>query len=540
MSELKPSKIRCKKCGYEPNIITDVCIKCGGEIIKICGNCGYENSVEKIYCDSCGALLALTPHKKIDIEDKKDTATKETPKKTKIEFEPITDTMSREDSYRKRMEESKEKKEMEPGIEKINNVKKEAQIIQKYTGNKEEQRKDTQKDTSTTVLNPPEKNRKRFLIIISVSIIVSLIFSYVFFIRQSISKYQLLFRAKGYLTALKNKDYEKAYSYLSNNSKTLVNFVDFLKVSEDYYSKIGDWDFKDVKIYYFDENNSVISYKLKEGGEWRDDYLNFIKEYNIWTRPYVWNIFEDIDNAINSRDISKALFLSQKLYLIDPLDPRASGYLCWSEYFMGLYDKSVESCRRTFEISQIYPIKYYNDEDLFWYRFSYADSLKFTNRVEEAIKVFDYLLSQPDVSIKSKCSSFIARADSYSKIKKYDSTLADLQSAFSICPDGVEKKEAQNRINMLNGLGCNDSIKLFKRCNFEGQKFENYILTFIKDLKSRDKKANYNLNINCNHLEGPYYEVEGILKNSKKNQIISIYKGKINLWERSGEIIKED
>ena len=55
----KISVIRCPKCGYEPNVLTDTCLKCRAELEKLCGNCGFSNAVEKNYCDTCGGLLVL-------------------------------------------------------------------------------------------------------------------------------------------------------------------------------------------------------------------------------------------------------------------------------------------------------------------------------------------------------------------------------------------------------------------------------------------------------------------------------------------------
>ncbi|MEF3279362.1 MAG: zinc ribbon domain-containing protein [Elusimicrobiota bacterium] len=544
MDNINPSKIICKKCGYEPNIITDVCIKCGGEIVKICGKCGHENSVEKSRCDNCGELLALTPQKKIDSSNRKDDIPPKEEKKIKLEFEPINESVwKKDDSYRKENEKQKinaeEQKEVESKIKKTEDEKKK---IEDYIKNSSFDEKNAQPITSTLQVKK-DNYKKRIFIIIFSSLVVSIIASYLLFVRKSISRYELLYTAKKYLNALKERNYEKAYNYLSNNSKTIVSFTDYLKASESYYSKIGSWEFKDLKIYYFEENQSVIVYKLKEGdGQWRDDYLNFVKEHGVWTRPYVWNLFRDIDEAFSQRDFSKSLFLSQKLYLIDPLDPRSSGYLCWSEYFMRLYDKAIDSCRRVVELSAIYPIKYYNEEELFWYRFNYADSLRFTDRIEESIKIYDLLISNPDVPIKNKCSVFLARADGYVATKKYNSAMNDLASAISICEDGIEKKEAEKRISMLKGESCSDAIKYLKNYKIDGVNINDFIDSELK--KTFDvSKLKYETEYVCNYLNGPSYKVEiRVKKSGKKRFDILRYEGIVNLWERTINIkqLKEE
>ncbi|MCX7647267.1 MAG: hypothetical protein N2Z60_01510 [Elusimicrobiales bacterium] len=534
MSDIKPSKIVCKSCGYEPNILSDVCIKCGGEIVKICGNCGNQNGVEKVRCDSCNTLLALTPQKKIDLEKEKEE-TKPENKKIKIEFEPITETMSREDSERGNYKKPEVKFNSNPISEDVKKTEKEKKAISEYVD--QIPKKLEQKEEPKECKEKSSFKNKRFLIVIVSSLVVSLLLSYFLFIRKSLSRYNLLFTANKYLSALKNRDYEKAYSYLSNNSKTIISFTDYVKTSEDYYSRVGSWDFKDLKIYYFDNNQSVVKYKIKEGNEWKDDYLNFIKEHDIWTRPYVWNLFEQIDEAFNLKDFSKALFLSQKLYLIDPLDPRSSGYLCWSEYFMRLYDKSMESCKRTIEISSIYPIKYYTDEDIFWYRFNYADSLKFLGKNEEAIKVFGELLKIPDVPSKSKCSVFLSRADAYARIKSYENSLKDLSSAVSICGEGMEKNDAEKRIAMMNGVMCEEALKFFKNYKYENARFEEFINSVLKNIKLQNPKFKYDISFSCKHTIGPEYEVFAEIKKISKNpEVVKNYSGRVNLWDRTLEL----
>ncbi|NLH39134.1 MAG: hypothetical protein GX445_03625 [Elusimicrobia bacterium] len=540
MSDIKPSRIRCKKCGYEPNVITDVCFKCGGEIVKVCGSCGYENSVEKMYCDSCGSLLALTPEKKIEVSDRVSEKTKNDSSKIKernLEFESIGETVSnREDSYRVKLNK-----------EEIQNPSAQASLIdEKKLKDAVDTNKSSSDDTPSERINtnyaPQKKSKKKIYIIISSVVVICLLIFHLLFINNGFSKYKLIFTTKKYLTALKNEDYTRAYDYLSSNSKSLITLKDYLKTSNDYYSKIGKWDFKDIKIYYFDENQSIITYKLKEGNEdWKDDYLNFIKEYGVWRRPYVWNLFEQIDDAFSQRDFSTALFFSQKLYLIDPLDPRASGYLCWSEYFMRLYDKSAEDCKKVLDLSAIHPVKYYTEEELFWNKFNYADSLRFLGKTDESIKVYDSLISASGIQSESKCSVFLARSDAYVSLKDYDMAISDLSSASSVCKDNISKKEADDRMRIIEGLACDDAVKFVKNYNFNGIRFEDFLEQRLKKIISRNNNLRADLKFECEHKIGPKYQVRSFISGMYNRDILS-YQGEVDLWEKTVQIrkIKEE
>jgi hypothetical protein len=548
MSDIKPSKMRCKKCGYEPNVITDICLKCGGEIVKICGNCGYENSVEKTCCDSCGSLLALTPDKKIDIHDGKSTEhsdkkmRNDSSRKVTLEFESISETVAgKEESYRR----SGDKKHTDDDVkerllDKGEIAEFEKQKIENFAKKKDDKILSENNEVKKVLPLPvaESKNKKKLYIVLSAVIAVVICVTFLLLFKNGFSKYNLTFTAKKYLTAIKDENYVKAYEFLSSNSKSLISLNDYLKTSSEYYSKAGKWDFKDLKIYYFDDVQSIITYKLKEGnGEWKDDYINFIKEHGVWTRPYVWNLFEQIDDAFGKRDFSTALFLSQKLYLIDPLDPRSAGYLCWSEYFMRLYDKSMESCKKVLELSAIHPVKYYSDVELFWNKFNYADSLRFTNRLNEALNVYNLLIADSNVSLEDKCSVFIARADTHLWLKQYDKTEEDLASASSVCKDDMSKREADNRIKIMQGLGCDDAIKLVKNYNYNGTRFEDFMDVQMKNVAEKGRKNKLNLQFSCKYISGPDYLVRvSIYGGHKKDVNLLNYKGEVNLWEKTVEM----
>lgn len=528
MSDLKPSKIKCKSCGYEPNIIADVCIKCGGQIVKICGNCSHENAVEKNRCDLCGQLLALTPHKKIDIDDKdkfEESNKQNLETKKTIEFESITETISRkEESYRKKINTPQRSDNIDKKLDEVVSEKKRIEEFVK------EQKKSSEKPQEVQIKSEKKISFKLLVLLISIFIIF-VVFVYLIFGRKSYSRYELILTTKKYLSALRDNEYDKAYEFLSQNSKSIVSFSDYVKTLENYYSKVGKWDFKNIEIYYFDKNQSVIKYKLIENGVEKDDYLNFVREYGKWRRPFVYNLFEEIDDAFNKKDFPKALFLSQRLYLIDPMDPRSSGYLCWSEYLMRLYDKSVESCRRVIELSNIYPIKYYNDIELFWYTFNYADSLRFLGRIEDSIDIYNNLIRNPVASLREKCTVYVARSDSYVAMKKYESVLKDVKSAIEICEDGsIEKNEIIKRFRMLNGDMCNEAIIFAKKYRYNNTTLEEFLADEIKSLAI----VNYHIDWGCTHQTGPIYDIKVEVYKGKK--IIKTYRAGVDLWEKVLEL----
>jgi len=122
---MKPTIIRCNKCGYESNIISDTCIKCGSKLEKICGSCGFANAVEKNYCDQCGKLLTLRiieeNNQKENIEIKKENVI------GNLEFENFIEAIDRKDiSYRNKLSTTNEfdKKKAEETLKEKENLKK--------------------------------------------------------------------------------------------------------------------------------------------------------------------------------------------------------------------------------------------------------------------------------------------------------------------------------------------------------------------------------------------------------------------------------
>lgn len=539
---MKPAIIRCSKCGYQSNIISDTCIKCGAPLVKVCGNCGAVNSVEKNYCDGCGQLLALKVPKENIVEEKpekqseKKDETKESPKMS-IEFESLHETVSsRAESFRKRQESNVQ--ESSPSVEnkdeRVDSAKKEIDKLEEFQKKKSELEKPTIDSDSLK----RKKIQRYGLVALAFFFTISVMW---LAIKPRLPGIKLVMTAKKYLAALKNKDYSQAYSYLSNNSRFTCSFTDFVKYNDEYYSKINnDWDFKDVKVFSIDENGAVVRYSLKEGtGPWKDDYISFVKEHGEWVRPYIWHLFMPIDEAISRGDFSQALFLAQKLYLTDPVDPRTSGYLCNSEYLMGLYDKAQESCRRTIEGVKKFPVGFSKDE-IFWFTFYYADSLRFMANFNAAIEIYNELLSFENIPLKNKCPLFMSRADAYVRIKEYDRALDDINSATSVCPEGINRNEALKRLSYISGSALPEAISLAKNARLSPEsptllEMRNSQLNLIDSKTSKFFK--YRDEWKASHIAGPEYDVvllqQKIDRKGKKIEETEIYKIHVNLWTGS-------
>lgn len=543
---MKPAHIRCSKCGYQSNIISDTCIKCGAPLVKICGNCEAVNSVEKNYCDGCGALLALKlpEEKQPDNKPEKPSEKKDNvgePPRIKIEFESIHETVSAHaESFRKKQEANPQNQtqKMENKDERVAAAEKEKNKLAEFEKKKLEAAKSVSKNTQDS-----GKKISNYLFIFAAFAAV-LIISWLA-IAPRIPKIKLVMTAKNYLGALKDKNYSQAYSYLSNNSKFTCSFTDFVKYNDAYYSKLKEgWDFKDVKVFFIKGEGAVVRYSLKEGtGPWKDDYISFVREHDKWVRPYVWHLFVPIDEAIEKGDFSQALFLAQKLYLTDPVDPRTSGYLCNTEYLMGLYDKSAESCRRTLDGQKNFPVGF-SKEEIFWFTFYYADSLRFLARFDDSLSVYEELFSFEDISLKNKCPLLMSRADVYVRKKEYEKAASDISAAAGVCPEGLNKKEALRRLSFINGSAVSEAVQAAQKArpSADGQTLFELRNSQLNALNGKNKKdSQFKDEWKAVRIDGPEYEVsviqEKLDRKGRKAEETEVYRVGVNLWTGSVKMI---
>ncbi|MBI5743384.1 MAG: zinc ribbon domain-containing protein [Elusimicrobia bacterium] len=475
----KPSVIKCPKCGYQPNIISDTCLKCGTRLEKACGDCGFGNSVEKNYCDGCGSLLALNPPPKDASAPVPPPAPSEGHGPT-LEMESIQDTVTdRAQSFRRRAPEpekpaapSAPARPQQPAAPAAPQPQ-----AQKPGDDRDSMRRGMSPmmaDSSRLRKDVPPPNAakpalfKRLAgpVLTGALALVLLVIIYLI-IAPSIPRLRLVMTAKSYLTNISEGRFDKAYELLSANSRAAVSKDEYVKNSKEYYAKAPAWQFREVQVFALDKDAAMVRYELKEGNaDWKPDYISFVREHNRWARPYIWIMFQPIEDAIKRQDFPQALFLAQKLYLTDPVDPRSSGYLCSSEFFMGLYDKASESCRRTIDGAETYPVGY-SSEELYWFNLCYADSLRYLQRDRVAIQEYEKLMKWPGLTTKEQCPLFLNRADSYVAIQDYNRALQDIMSADGVCFEPTSKAEAKKRLNYLSGSALTEAVAFAQKSRFQ-------------------------------------------------------------------------
>jgi tetratricopeptide (TPR) repeat protein len=476
----KTSVIKCPKCGYLPNMLGDTCIKCQARLEKLCAQCGFANSVEKNYCDQCGSIMILaapkpeqaaapvpapvpapapapTPSPVPAPEPAPQPAPVPEKKPFKLEMESIQDTVSeKEQSFRGRMPPAQAQAPaavppvpgrpgagpfrpgMQPPPARKPGMASAQYFLRKFAG---------------AILTG-------LLLVVLMAILYMIAAPYM-------PRLRLLMTAKAYLSDISGGKYEKAYELLSSNSKSACSLEEYKKNSEDYYSKVPAWQFKDVQVFAMSKDAAMVRYQLKEGtADWKSDYISFVHEHDRWTRPYIWVFFQPIQEALKKQDFSQALFLSQKHFLTDPIDPRSSGYLCTSEFYMGLFEKSVESCKRTVDSAETYPVGYSSDE-LFWYNLCYTDSLRYLQRDRAALQEYEKLLKWPGLTPKEQCPLYLNRADSYVALKDYDSALQDVMKAETNCTESLNREEAKKRLEYMSGGAGPAAIAYAQKSRFQ-------------------------------------------------------------------------
>ncbi|OGR77078.1 MAG: hypothetical protein A2X32_07285 [Elusimicrobia bacterium GWC2_64_44] len=552
----KPSVIKCPKCGYLPNMLGDTCLKCNTPLDKICGECGFANKVEKNYCDQCGAVLALQPPPRQEAPPPPPPgrpAEQPMPEQKhpfKIEMESIQDTVSeRATSFRSKAVPPPPQPAAAPAPApaKPPQAKPAPLPPEKVTS---AMSPDSARLPQQTALPHPlrlgliRRLAGPVLTVLLAGVLLAILYMIA---APSLPKLRLTMTAKSYLTAISEGKFEKAYDLLSSNSKAACSLEEYLKNSTDYYAKAPAWEFKDVQVFTMTADAAMIRYQLREaGGEWKPDYISFVREHNRWARPYIWVLFAPIDDAMRRQDIPQALFLAQKLYLTDPVDPRSSAYLCATEFLMGLHEKAAESCKRTIDTAEIYP-RGYVSENLFQYHSHYADCLRYLQRDRVALQEYDKLLKWPGLTAEQLCPLHMNRADSYIYLKEYEKALNEVMTASSLCLQNPEKDDTRKRLNYMSGSAGPEAIAFAQKSRFQQgmppigearrQQFEALKARAGRNAKFLPKDAWLAV-----HVAGPEYRVflreETYNPSTRKAETRDIFIFLINLWTSKAKVEK--
>jgi hypothetical protein len=355
-----------------------------------------------------------------------------------------------------------------------------------------------------------------------------------------IPKFSLKMAANSYLKKLSTGRYAEAYAMLSTNSKSACSMKSYVEYGKQYYGKIPSWEFRNVEVFAMEQDAAMVRYQLREGtGSWRTDYISFVKEHDNWMRPYIWMLFEPIDTAIAKQDYPQALFLAQRLYLTDPIDPRTSGYLCVTEFFLGLYDKAADACRKTLVSAKTYPVGF-SAEEIFWFKFYYADSLRFTRKLSLALDEYGELLRSDALSAKEQCPLFMSRADAFVKLTRYDSALDDMLKADGVCVDEPNRAEVARRMRFMNGDARAEAVSFAQRTKIRADlpPFMELRRAERESMAARlgPKNARYMPKDSwvAAHLTGPEYRVvlrqEGLNSRTRQRDLKNVYVFMVNLW----------
>ena len=528
----KPSIIKCQKCGYVSNIISDTCIKCGSRLEKVCGDCGFLNAVEKNYCDQCSTLMTLKPGQAAEPGGAPvlpaRPGEKEPPPKKPFQFEmqPIQDTVAeKEESFRNRPLGKDFPAPVPPAI------RPPAPAAPPMP---------PKPDKLQMTARISFSSRKVYGALVTAGLLAVLAFFLYLIAAPHIPKFSLEMAANSYLKRLSTGRYEEAYDLLSTNSKSACSLKNYVEYSIQHYGKIPSWGFRNVEVFVMEPDAAMVRYQLREGtGTWRTDYISFVKEHNKWMRPYIWMLFEPIDTAIAKQDYPQALFLAQKLFLTDPMDPRTSGYLCVSEFFMGLYSNASDSCRKTVLSAETYPVGF-SDEEIFWFKFYYADSLRFVQKLELALDEYGELLKYKGISMKEQCPILLSRADAYVKLSKYDFALDDMLKADGVCMDETNRAEVRKRMQFINGDARAGAISFAQQTKPRADlpPFVELRRAELDSIASRlgPKNMRYMPKDNwvAAHLTGPEYRVvlrqEGLNPRTQQNELKNVYVFMVNMW----------
>ncbi|MFH1619256.1 MAG: hypothetical protein ABIG11_05060 [bacterium] len=445
--------IKCTRCKSESHMVSDICSTCKAPLAKVCGYCGFANSVPKNYCDQCGELLILMPPpvsgKKVpasqDDSGYKDSAVFAPAPGKKDAGSPSTESGVRQS----------------PAAPHAPALKPAA---------KRDIHTPAVRETSVTAAHNAAQHprsvfdpRRLRLNAFAVAGIIGAVAAAVWFtVAPAIPRLYLTMTARKYLRQHSAGNYEGTYWMLSKAARSFTNPDEYIRFNREYYSGRQAWQFKNIKPLLVEKDAALITYQLKEGtAPWTNDYLSFTREDGTWVRPYIFNLVEMIEEAGAVGDFPQALFLSQKLHLVDPLEPRGLGYLCDTEYQMGLYDKAAESCKKTLEASQLLPVGF-DRRTLLGFKLELANSLKHINRTKEALAEYTALLAEKNLLPDEKCGLLKERADSHALLSDYDAALLDWTEARNFCTPKEPEKVAF-MIKCLSGNAAEQAISLAQK-----------------------------------------------------------------------------
>lgn len=560
-------------------MLGDTCLKCNTPLEKVCGECSFANPVEKNYCAHCGAVLTLQPPPRSENTpppppgSEVKSAGNRFPKAGSfiLEMESIQDTMSeRATSFRHKPGEVPPQQQagpVPPEPAEPAPQKPAAAAPQPPSGSmppKPVVAPPAKPPMVTSVLTPDsarlpgqaglpkplQPNLLRKILGPAITLLlISVLLGILYMIAApSLPRLRLVMTAKSYLTYISEHKFEKAYELLSSNSKAGCTEDDYIKNSKEYYAKVPAWQFKDIEVFTLDKNAAMIRYQLKDGDQpWKSDYISFVRENNRWARPYIWVLFHPIEEALKQQDFPHALFLAQKLYLTDPIDPRTSGYLCVSEFFMGLYEKSAESCKRTLEAAVSYPVGY-SREELFWFNSHYADSLRYLQRDRAALAEYDKLFKWPGLASAELCTLYLNSADSTVNLKDYERALHDIMKAEGLCVVSPAKEDARKRLGYMSGSAGKEAIAFAQKSRLQSgmPTLEEARRRQLETLKARLGPKNAKLLPKDEwlavHVAGPEYRVflrQSVLnQQTRRIETRNVFVFLINLWTDKAKVEK--
>lgn len=527
---LKYSHIKCSKCGHEPDSQEKVCPKCGGPTQKACGSCGFLNSTDKKYCDSCGTMLELKSMTGPSISGRT------------VVFQSIGDTVD-SNSFRSSAPAQPQQPYGPPGAgpapapapvpeRPAAPAQEKAPAKPSVSGRSASQRQSSARRSASK----PFKFFSTKMTVFYVLLAAALVGMAALLLNPYIPKFRLMLTARRYLSALSSGDYETSYKLLSDNSKEACPYEEYRKHSESYAKSVGKWEFDGLEVFLMEKNAAVLKYRLKEGDSaWKDDYLSFVAEDGGWARPYIWNFFAPIENALDKGDFPQALTLAKKLAETDPMDPRSSGFLCSAQFFMKMYDEAAASCSRTVESSRFYPVGF-SPEDIFWYTFYQADSLRFLNRYREAVDIYGNLLVKKELSSKEHCPLYMGRADALVRLGDYEGALADARNAQIHCLGRIDAVEAEKRLRYINGQALDDAVEYVKNSRFKsgGPTLLQARAAEVSIMRARGIRPLPQDSWLAEHAGGPEYRVmlreEVPAGRGRRPQIKNLHVFKVNLW----------